>query len=196
MHPHQHCRKHLTQQKTSGTSTSAWSGLHDTIPTGKDTSQPADAARRHGGILRPIQPLSHCSKYMTRQKTRNSSTSTWPSLHDTIPSGKDTTRPALPESSREVQQPRLTNKDRKNIPAEHKSQRPDNTQATATAQYTHSTLLKSSNRPMAAARRRQGQQLYAWHGTPSRRPQVTPPFPLTPAGEVIQSQPPTLPPEA
>jgi len=79
--------------------------------------------------------------------------------------------------------------------SEHK-EKPDNTQATATAQYTHSTLLKSSNRPMAAARRRQGQQLYAWHGTPSRRPQPAPPFPLTPAGEVIQPQQPALPPEA
>ena len=47
-----------------------------------------------------------------------------------------------------------------------------------------------------AARRRQGQQLYAWYGTPSRRPQAAPPFPLTPAGEVIQPKPPTLPPEA
>jgi len=36
-----------------------------------------------------------------------------------------------------------------------------NTQATATAQYTHSTLLESFNQPIAAARRRQGQQLYA-----------------------------------
>ena len=75
-------------------------------------------------------------------------------------------------------------------------QTPGNTQATATAQYTHSTLLKSSNRPMAAARRRQGQQHYAWHGTPSRRPQAAPPFPLTPACEAIQPQPPALPPEA
>jgi len=75
-------------------------------------------------------------------------------------------------------------------------QTPGNTQATATAQYTHSTLLKSSNRPMAAARRRQGQQLYAWHGTPSRRPQAAPPFPLTPAGEATQPQPPALPPGA
>jgi len=65
-----------------------------------------------------------------------------------------------------------------------------NNQATATAQYTHSTLLKSSNRLMAAARRRQGQQLYAWHGTPSRRP------PLTAATEATQPQPPALPPEA
>jgi len=75
-------------------------------------------------------------------------------------------------------------------------QTPGNTQATATAQYTHSTLLKSSNRPMAATRRRQGQQLYAWHGTPSRRLRAAPPFPLTPAGEAIQPQPPALPPEA
>jgi len=79
--------------------------------------------------------------------------------------------------------------------SEHK-EKPDNTQATGTAQYTHSTLLKSSNRPMAAARRRQGQQLDAWHGTPSRRPRAAPPFPLTPAGEVIQPQPPALPPKA
>jgi len=73
---------------------------------------------------------------------------------------------------------------------------PDNTQTTTTGQYTHSTLLKSSNRSMSAARRRQGQQLYVWYGTPSRRPQAAPPFPLTPAGEVIQPPPPALPPEA
>jgi len=71
-------------------------------------------------------------------------------------------------------------------------QTPGNTQATATAQYTHSTLLKTSNQPMAAARRRQGQQLYAWHGTPNRRPQAAPPFPLT----QTQAQPPALMPEA
>jgi len=40
---------------------------------------------------------------------------------------------------------------------------PGHTQATATAQYTHSTMLKSSNGPIDAARRRQGQQLYI-HG--------------------------------
>jgi len=74
--------------------------------------------------------------------------------------------------------------------------KPDNTQTTTTGQYTHSTLLKSSNRTMSAARRRQGQQLDAQHDTPSRRPQVAPPFPLTPAGEVIQPPPPALPPEA
>jgi len=79
--------------------------------------------------------------------------------------------------------------------SEHK-EKPDNTQVKVTAQYTHSTLLKSSNRPMAVARRRQGQQLYAWHGTPSRRPQAAPLFPLTPAGKVIQPQPPALPLEA
>jgi len=72
-------------------------------------------------------------------------------------------------------------------------QTPDNTQATATAQYTHSTLLKSSNRPIAAARRRPGQQLYAWHGTPSRKSQPAPPFL---AGEATQPRPPALPPEA
>jgi len=72
-------------------------------------------------------------------------------------------------------------------------QTPGNTQATTTAQYAHSTLLKSSNLPMAAARRRQGQQLYAWHGTPSRRPQGAPPFPLTQAGEATQPQPLALP---
>jgi len=81
------------------------------------------------------------------------------------------------------------------VPNQHKETQ-GNTQATATAQYTHSTLLKSSNRPMVAARSRQGQQLYAWHGTPSRRPPVAPPFPLTPAGEAIQARPPALPPEA
>jgi len=83
----------------------------------------------------------------------------------------------------------------KPVPSKHK-ETPGNSQVTATTQYTHSILLKSSNRPMAATRRRQGQQLYAWHGTPSRRPQTEPPFPLTPAGEAIQPQPPALPPDA
>jgi len=70
----------------------------------------------------------------------------------------------------------------KPVPSKHK-ETPGNTQATA--HYTHSTLLKSSNRPMVAARRRQGHQLYAWHDTPSKS-----------AAEVIQPQPPALPPEA
>ena len=35
-------------------------------------------------------------------------------------------------------------------------QTPNKTQATGIAQFTHSTLLKSSNWPMDAARRRQG----------------------------------------
>ena len=39
--------------------------------------------------------------------------------------------------------------------SEHK-EKPDKTQATTTAQYTHSTLLKSSNRPMAATSRPRG----------------------------------------
>jgi len=87
----------------------------------------------------------------------------------------------------------------KPVPSQHTAlQTPGNTQATATAQYTHSTLLKCSNQPMAAARRRQGQQLYAWHGTPCRRPQAAPLFPLTLAGEDedIEAQPLALPPEA
>ena len=128
----------------------------------------AGTARRHDWTLRPMQLNPHCSNHMARQKLCGKSPSSWPGLHDTIPSGKD-------------KQARL----------EHK-EKPVNTQPTATAQYTHSTLLKSSNRPMAAARRRQGQHLYAWHDTPSRRPQAAPPFPLTPAGP----QPPALPPEA
>jgi len=66
----------------------------------------------------------------------------------------------------------------------------------AIAQETHSTLLKSSNQPITAARRRQGQQLYAWHGTPSRRPQAAPPFPLIAASEATQPEPPALQPEA
>ena len=58
----------------------------------------------------------------------------------------------------------------KPVPGQHTAlQTQGNTQATETAQYTHFTLLKSSNQPMAAARRSQGQQLYAWYDTPSRR---------------------------
>jgi len=65
-----------------------------------------------------------------------------------------------------------------------------------TAQETHSTLLKSSNWPMTATRRRQGQQIYAWHATSSRRPRNATPFPLTLASGATQPQPPALPPEA
>jgi len=53
-------------------------------------------------------------------------------------------------ATQELQQKLITSK--------HK-ETPGNTQATATAHYTHSTLLKSSNRPMAATRRRQGHQI-------------------------------------
>jgi len=139
----------------------------------------AGTVRRHGGTLRPMQLNTHYSNHMARQKSCGKSPSSWPGLHDTIPSGKDTSKPA-----------RSTKKSRSTTATAQY------TQVSATAEYTHSTLLKSSNRPMAAARRRQGQQLYAWYGTPSRRPQAAPPFPLTPAGEVIQPQPPALPPEA
>jgi len=186
-------------KKTSGTSTSAWSGLHDTIPTGKDTSKPADAARRHGGILRPhttTPTLQEAHDPTKNAKLKNKHLAR-PARYHFLGEGHEQARSARVEQGiGQVQQPRLTNKDRKKIPTEYKSPRPDNTQATATVQYTHSTLLKSSNRPMAAARRRQGQQLYAWHCTPNRRPQSAPPFPLTPAGEVIQPQPPALLPEA
>jgi len=49
---------------------------------------------------------------------------------------------------------------------------------------------------VALASSLQGQQLYAWHGTPSRRPQAAPPFPLIAASEATQPPPPALPPEA
>jgi len=66
----------------------------------------------------------------------------------------------------------------------------------ATAQETHSTVLKSSNLPMAAAGRRQGQQLYAWHGTHSTSLPAASPFPLTTASEATQPELPALPLEA
>jgi len=59
----------------------------------------------------------------------------------------------------------------------------------------HFTLLKSSNQPMTAARRRQGQQLYAGHGPP-RRPW---PLPLASGScgtKATQPNPDVLPPEA
>ena len=81
----------------------------------------------------------------------------------------------------------------KPVPSQHTAlQTSGNTQATTTAQYTHSILLKSSNQAMTTARRRQGQQLCVWHGTPSRRFRAAPPFALTPAGEDIQPQIPAL----
>ena len=129
----------------------------------------AGTACRHGGTLRPMQLNTHCNNHMAWQKSRGISVRL--ARYHPFGEGHEQAR------------------------SEHK-EKPDNTQSKTTVQYTHSTLLKSSNRPMADARRRQGQQLYAWHGTPSRRPQVAPPFLLTPAGEAIQPQPPAFPPEA
>ena len=132
-----------------------------------------DTARRHDWTLRPMQPNPHCNNHMARQKNLQQKPKLLARLARYHPFGEGH------EQAR----------------SEHK-EKPVNTQATTTAQYTNSTLLKSSIRRMVDARRRQGQQLYAWHGTPSRRPQAAPPFPLTLAGEVIQSPPPVLPPEA
>jgi len=130
---------------------------------------------------------------------QNSELSPWLARHHPLGEGYRQARSDLgPEQGTEQGMlPRHATKrlQQKPVPIQHKETQ-GNTQATSTAQYTHSALLKSSNLPMAAARRRQGQQLYAWHVTPSRRPQAAPPFPLTPAGETIQPQPPALPPEA
>jgi len=119
---------------------------------------------------------------------QNSELSPWFARHHPLREGYGQARSVLrPEqgteqgilprhATQELQQKPVTNK--------HKDT-PGNTQATATAHYTHSTLLKSSNRPMTASRRRQGHQLYAWHGTPIKS-----------AAKVTQPQPPALPPEA
>jgi len=119
---------------------------------------------------------------------QNSELSPWLARHHPLGEGYGQARSVLgPEQGTEQGMlPRHATQElqQKPVPSKHK-ETPGNTQATATAHYTHSTLLKSSNRPMAAARRRQGHQLYAWHGTPSKS-----------AAEVIQPQPPALPPEA
>ena len=60
----------------------------------------------------------------------------------------------------------------------------------------HNTARQTLGKTMVVARRRQGQQLYVWHDTPSRRPQVAPPFSLTAASKATQPQPPALPSEA
>ena len=87
-----------------------------------------------------------------------------PARYHFLGEGHEQARSARLEQGIGQVQPRLTSKDRKKIPSEHKSPRPDNTQATATVQYTHSTLLKSSNRTMAAARRTRTTTLcMAWH---------------------------------
>jgi len=129
----------------------------------------------------------------------NSELSPWLARHNPLGEGNRQARSVLrPEQGTEQGMlPRHATQGlkQKPVPTQHKETQ-GNTQATATAQYTHSSLLESFNRPMAAARRRQWQQLYAWHGTPTRRPQAAPPFPLTPAGEAIQPQPAALPPEA
>ena len=54
----------------------------------------AGTARRHDWTLRPMQPNPHYSNQMARQKLLGKSPSSWPGWHDTIPSGKDTSKPA------------------------------------------------------------------------------------------------------
>ena len=102
---------------------------------------------------------------------QNSELSPWLARHPPFGEGYRQARSVLgPEQGTEQGMlPRHATQElqQKPVPSKHK-ETSDNTQATATAHYTHSTLLKSSNRPMAAARRRQGYQLYAWHGTSSK----------------------------
>jgi len=54
----------------------------------------AGTSRRHDWTLRPMQLNPHYSNHMARQKLCGKSPSSWPGLHDTIPSGKDTSKPA------------------------------------------------------------------------------------------------------
>ena len=54
----------------------------------------AGTARRHNWTLRPMQLNPHYSNHMARQKSCGISPSSWLGLHDTIPSGKDTSKPA------------------------------------------------------------------------------------------------------
>jgi len=197
---------------TTGTRTSIHpdSNPQATQPTRRHTSCKPNR-REHGHAHHPhprrAQPASAIGPY-DPCKTANATAAIWPggnaraqfralTLACTTPSprggyGQPARSSDLSRGQSKECYPGMRH--RKLVPSQHK-ETPGNTQATATAQYTHSTLLKSSKRPMTAARRRQGQQLYAWHGTPSRRPQAAPPFPLTPADEAIQPQPPALPPE-
>ena len=57
----------------------------------------AGTARRHDWTLRPMPQNQHCSNYMTRKNLYR----TGPGLHDTIPSGKDSSKPGrLPHLTR------------------------------------------------------------------------------------------------
>ena len=140
------------------------------------------------------QPLQGSTKILWQQPTPLP----WLARYHSFGEGHVPARSVLglEQGTEQGQLPRHATEDLQQNPEQTHNKRPGNTEATTTAQYTHSTLLKSSNQPMTATRRRQGQHLYAWHGTPSRRPQAAPPFPLPPASEAIQLQPPALPPEA
>jgi len=66
-----HCSNHRTQQKMHGSSPSAWTGLHDTVPSVKDTSKPARSTKKSRTTLRLQQLLNthtpHCSNPPTGQ---------------------------------------------------------------------------------------------------------------------------------
>jgi len=55
----QYCSQYLNPSKSDGRNTSMGPSLHDTIPSGKETSKPAVAARSCDENLRPMPPLSH-----------------------------------------------------------------------------------------------------------------------------------------
>ena len=129
--------------------------------------------------------------YLTQPKSDERGTSSGPGLHDTNPSEKETKKPAEAacsrgENLRPMQPQRLC--------IQRKPKKNANLRLKHTTGFARHHPLGEGH--VQATRRRQGQQLYAWYGTPSRRPQAAPPFPLTPAGEVIQPKPPALPPEA
>jgi len=102
--------------QTAGTlDTSHTSLIHDGLSRRHNRCKPD--GRKHGHTAhqphpRQAQPATTVGSYApcnythtagtAQPKMRDSNTSAWPGLHDTIPSGKDTSKPALPpELSRE-----------------------------------------------------------------------------------------------
>jgi len=105
------------------------------------------------------QPLQGSTKILWQQPTPLP----WLARYHSFGEGHVPARSVLglEQGTEQGQLPRYATEDLQQNPEQTHNKRPGNTEATTTAQYTHSTLLKSSNRPMTAARRRQGQQLYA-----------------------------------
>ena len=96
--PHDACRHYrkLHPPKLENHNMGAEPSMHNSIPPRKETSKPAATACSWEANPRPLQPRPNtlCSRQNPSLRLR-SGPSTCPGLHETLPSGRDTSRPSM-----------------------------------------------------------------------------------------------------